>query len=248
MTGRAFLALLGVAAFGCAAPAPAPPAAETVAAAPARPPVPDETRRRQTVAVYPFDNNAITGRERLDFLSEWLPDVIGGTLREAGELRLVERRELLRILQEQKLGASDLASKEGRLRLGKMAGAQTLVFGGFTAVGETLRMDARVVDAESGLVVRTTGVQGAPQEARDLGRRLAADVAGGLGLDVSRRVTAAGVADDRALRAAEHFYRGVSLEKEGKKEQAIEAYRRAIEINRGDEEARRRLKQLLGAP
>ena len=241
------LALLGLLIGpGCSAPAPAP--VPGVAPAPARPAVADEVRRRQTIAVYPFDNNAVTSRERLDFLREWLPDVVGGTLRDAGELRLVERRELLRILQEQKLGSSELASKEGRLRLARMAGAQTLVFGGFTAIGDTLRIDSRIVDAESGVVVRTASVHGAPAEARSLGERLAREIADGLGLDVTRRTTAAGVTDDRALRGAEFFYEGLALEKEGKKEQAVEAYREAIRINREDEEARRRLKGLLAAP
>jgi curli biogenesis system outer membrane secretion channel CsgG len=225
---------------GCAAQAPPSPSSAAA--------VPDAARRRQTIAVYPFDNNAVTGRERLDFLREWLPDVVGDALREGGELRLVERRELLRILQEQKLGASALASKEGRLQLGKIAGAQTLVFGGFTAIAETLQIDARIVDAESSVVLKSVAVRGTAAEARTLGNELAEKVARDLGLEVARRTTAAGVTGGPALQAAERFYRGLALEKEGKKEQAIENYRQALEINRDDEEAKARLRKLLTNP
>jgi len=223
----------------------AAPAASAPALA-SRPP--DEVRRRQTIAVYPFENNAVTARERLDFLREWLPDVVGGQLREAGELRLVERRELVKILQEQKLGASEIASKEGRLRLGRMAGAQTLVFGGFTAIAGELHIDARIVDAESGLVTRSVTARGAVGEARRLGEELAGKVAANLGVEIARRTTAAGVTGDQALRAAELYYEGVALEQQGKKDDAIERYRQALEMNRNDEEARQRLKKLLTGP
>ncbi|MGH7856360.1 MAG: CsgG/HfaB family protein [Candidatus Binatia bacterium] len=238
-----FLAALLVALGGCTAkPAGPPPAAPgRLAALPAAP----EARRRQTIAVYPFENNAITGRERLDFLREWLPDVVGESLRQSAGLRLVERRELLRILQEQKLGASALASKEARIELGKMAGAQTLVFGGFTAIADRLQIDARIVDAESSLVLRSVTVRGEAGAARDLGTELAGKVAENLGLEVSRRTTMAGVTDSRALRKAELYYEGLSLEKQGKKEQAMERYREVLEIDGGDEEAKARLRKLL---
>src|SRR6058998_2680807 len=101
------------------------PASQPTAAAPA----PPASMRRQTVAVFPFANDGVAGHERLDFLCDWLADSLGAALQSSGDLRVVERRELLKILQEQKLGSSALASKEGRLELGKIAGAQTLIFG-----------------------------------------------------------------------------------------------------------------------
>lgn len=237
-----FLAALLVALGGCTAkPAGGPPAAPGSLAAATAP----EARRRQTIAVYPFENNAVTGRERLDFLREWLADVVGESLRESAGLRLVERRELLRILQEQKLGASALASRESRIELGKMAGAQTLVFGGFTAIADRLQIDARIVDAESSLVLKSVTVSGEAGAARDLGTELAGKVAANLGLEVSRRTTGAGVTDSRALRTAELYYEGLSLEKQGKMEQAIERYRQVLEIDGGDAEAKARLRKLL---
>src|SRR2546430_6686131 len=71
--------------------------------------------RRQTVAVFPFANDGVSGHERLDFLREWLADSLAATLQSSAELRVVERRELVKILQEQKLGSSELAPKERRL-------------------------------------------------------------------------------------------------------------------------------------
>jgi TolB-like protein len=202
--------------------------------------------RRQTVAVFPFDNNAVAERRRLDFLRDFLPDAIAARLGEEGALRVVERRELVKILAEQKLGASDLASQEGRIRLGRIAGAQTMVFGDFSAMADILQMDARVVDVESGAILESASVQGGASDTRRLAEQLCDQVASDLGLKIERAALAAGLGDSRDLRGAELYYAGVALERNGQTAEAIESYRRALEINRDDAEARNRLRRLLG--
>lgn len=224
-------------------------ACSTTAVAPPAPgaPITAPSLRRQTVAVLPFANDGVIGHERLDFLRDWLPDVIGVSLQRAGELRIVERRELLKILQEQKLGASTLASKEGRLRLGRIAGAQTMILGGFAAVGETLQISARIVDVESGMVLKSASVHGDVAAARALGSDLSRRLATDLGISVARAVQEAGMADNRSLTEAELFYQGLAQERRGETEQAIDSYRQALEIDPQDGQAREHLKKLLGA-
>ena len=221
------------------APAPAPPNAA--------PPPAAEGARRQTIAVFPFANDGVTGHERLEFLRDWLPDTIASTLETAGELRVVERREILHILEEQKLGSSALASKEGRVELGKIAGAQTMIFGDFAAIGDLLQISARVVDAESGVVLKSATARGAVGAARTLGEDLSQRLAHDLGLTVTRAARAAGVAGDRALAEAELYYRGLDHERRGESDAAIESYRQALEIDPNDREARAHLKKLLAA-
>src|SRR5262245_34245338 len=226
---------------GCASvpsPAPPPPAAAAVpAAAP--------STRRQTVAVFPFANDGVAGHGRLDFLRDWLPDSLAAALQSSGQLRVVERQELVKILEEQKLGASALASKEGRLRLGKIAGAQTLVWGDFAAVGDALQVSARIVDVETGVILKSATSHGSVGSARAVGEELSQRLAQDLGITIARNAQAAGLTDDRALAEAELFYQGLQLEKEGKTDPAIERYRQALEIDPNDSEARARLRKLL---
>jgi len=215
-----------------------------------RPAVPAESRgegrtRLQTIAVFPFDNNAVTDRERLDFLREWLPDAFAERITQSGEMRVVERRELLRILQEQKLAASDLAARETRLRLGRITGAQTLLFGGFSALAEQMQIDARIVDAESGVVLQSLSVRGDAGAARQLAGQLSDQLLNGLGLRATRQAVSAGLADSRSLAAAEHYYNGLAAERDGKTEEAIDSYQKALELNHDDATARERLEKLL---
>ena len=226
-------------------PATAPPSTPAAAAGAKR--EGGQSLRRQTVAVLPFSNDGLSGHERLDFLRDWLPDTIGASLGASGELRVIERRELLHVLEEQKLGSSELASKEGRLQLGKIAGAQTLVVGGFAAIGDVLQVNARIVDVESGVVLKSTSARGDVASARQLGEKVSKDLAQDLGIGVARAAAAAGVADERALAEAELFYQGVQHERQGDTDQAIDSYQRALKIDPNDGEARRHLTKLLGA-
>lgn len=208
---------------------------------------PADARRRQTIAVLPFDNLAVTGKERLDFLRDWLADVTTERLAGSGEITVVERRAIARVLAELKLGSSELAGSETRLRLGSILGARLLVLGGFTAVGEHLRIDARVVDVESGVVLRTHAADGPAAEARNLAARLGGEIATGLGLAVAKRAIEVRIDDPAALEASEAYYQGLAFEKAGRIDDAIDRYQRTLELAPDDREAKNRLRRLLEA-
>jgi tetratricopeptide (TPR) repeat protein len=57
------------------------------------------------------------------------------------------------VLAEQKLGASELADVDARLRLGRILGASRMVFGGYFALGEEVQVTMRVVDTATSRVV-----------------------------------------------------------------------------------------------
>jgi hypothetical protein len=57
------------------------------------------------------------------------------------------------LLAEQRLTAGALADEDSRLRLGKIVGAQRMVFGGFFVLGDEVQVHVRVVDTASSRVV-----------------------------------------------------------------------------------------------
>jgi len=75
-------------------------------------------------------------------------------------LPVVERQKLLLAVEELRLGSSVLADESTRLRLGKITGARRMVFGGYLSVGDRVRMDLRLVDVETGKVLRTASRTG----------------------------------------------------------------------------------------
>ena len=68
---------------------------------------------------------------------------------------VVERENLLRVLEEQHLGSSALADEQTRLRLGRIIGCRQMVFGAYQVIGETMRLDIRLVEVSSAKVLKT---------------------------------------------------------------------------------------------
>ena len=94
-------------------------------------------------------------------------------------LSVVERRKLLLAVEELRLGSSALAEESTRLRLGRITGARQMVFGGYLTVGNRVRIDLRLVDVETGKVLRTasrTGPAGGIDALLDLCGKAADDL------------------------------------------------------------------------
>ncbi|MFZ1985168.1 MAG: CsgG/HfaB family protein [Desulfatitalea sp.] len=88
-------------------------------------------------------------------MGEVLSGQIAARIGESGNYQMVERQHLLTAIEELHLGSSDLADPETRLRLGRIIGAQQMVFGAFQVIGKQLRLDLRRVDVASGKILKT---------------------------------------------------------------------------------------------
>jgi curli biogenesis system outer membrane secretion channel CsgG len=107
----------------------------------------------KTVAVWDLKNLSPGAFTRPD-LGQVLSGEIIQTIKQSGDIKVVEREKLVSILEELKLGSSELAEKSTRLKVGRMMGAKEMVFGSYMVVGNTMRVDLRRVDVETGKVVQ----------------------------------------------------------------------------------------------
>lgn len=107
------------------------------------------------IAVWDLENFSITENQILEDMQEFLTVKVTETLKEQGGYVVIERQKLLLALEELQLGSSELADENSRLEIGRLIGAQLMVFGGYQQVGEQLRIDLRMVEVESGAVLRT---------------------------------------------------------------------------------------------
>lgn len=139
MKGLGRLAGLGLALLAASAFAAAPPA-------------------EGPVAVMPFKN--LNQDATLEWLRLGIAETLLSDLRASGRVRVVEREQLDRALTELALQELRGTEESTAARAGRMAGARTVVLGSFQRAGKQLRLNARFVAVETGLVLGTAKVTG----------------------------------------------------------------------------------------
>jgi TolB-like protein len=172
-----------------------------------------------TIAVLDFTNSS--GQSDYDWLKVGLADMLATDLAASGKLRLVERRDLDKVLGEQELGQSGAVDESTAPRVGKLAGASRIAYGSFLANSGTLRIDAKVVDSETGAFVAAGSAQGEASLALSLEAELAGKLMAALGVD---RPAGAGTS---SIEAAKAYYSGLILFDSGKYEDAVALFKEA---------------------
>jgi TolB-like protein len=113
-----------------------------------------------TVAVLYFD---YTGKDQeLEVLRKGLAQMLISDLSATDTIRVVERDRLEDILSELKLQGSGKIDPKSAAKLGKLLGARYLVVGGYFDLQGALRVDARIIEVETGRVVKSFGTNGKP--------------------------------------------------------------------------------------
>jgi TolB-like protein len=158
-------------------------------------------------------------------------------------MRVIERQNLQLLLQEQRLALSGRVDENTAIEIGRMVGAQYVIHGQVTSIGETTRMDMRAVDAETGEVFEVQKVSGETTELLSLVVRIA-DIFSQQ-LHLTPPSARAGM-ENIPVQATIAFSRGVDFEDKGEPEQAIEQYERALEIHPGHRDAQKALVRLQG--
>lgn len=117
-------------------------------------PVPRTYGEGSVVAVWDLEDMSVTRHPALGEMQEFFTARISETLSTSGGYELVERQKLILALEELSLGSSALASETSRLEIGRVLGARLMVFGGYQLIGKQFRVDLRMVEVESGVVLR----------------------------------------------------------------------------------------------
>ena len=139
--------------------------------------------RKPTVAVLYFD---YTGKdEDLAVLRKGLAQMMISDLSSLDAVQLVERDRLEEVLVELKLGQSGKIDAATAARAGKLLGARYMILGGYFDLQGTLRVDARVVEVETGKVIQSVGTSGKPDDFLTVEQKLVGDIATVLGKQLS---------------------------------------------------------------
>jgi curli biogenesis system outer membrane secretion channel CsgG len=87
-------------------------------------------------------------------LGELLAAKVIETFKESGAFQVVERERLILALEELNLGSTALVDESTRLKIGRMVGARFMVFGSYFVLGAMMRLDLRLVEVETGRIVK----------------------------------------------------------------------------------------------
>jgi len=114
---------------------------------------PISSEKGNTIAVWDLDDLSpyVSSRPQL---GELLSGQVIETLQKRRDYTVVERERLLLVLEELHLGTSSLVDEATRLKLGKLIGARFMVFGGYQVLGDKIRVDLRMVEVETGKVLK----------------------------------------------------------------------------------------------
>jgi len=202
-----------------------------------------------SVAVLNFDNNSLFQKQDYSPLKRGLAEIVSTTLSNVSGLQLVERRRLDAIFDELKLSQSGMLSEMDGVEVGKLAGAQYLVFGSFMAGSKKrIRIDTRIVCVETGLTVKAEEVTGKQGRVLSLADKLCRKIVKNLSESFDNvNMEAAGRPRDIDFKALLYFSRGLDFTASGDTAAAVKEYRRSLQEEPSFILAKERLNSILKA-
>lgn len=201
---------------------------------------------QSTLAVLNFDNNSLVERERLEPLRFGLAQMFTSGLSHVQQLKLVERANLHRLIEEMQLTQAGVIDGPTAQQVGKVLGAQHVLLGGFVYLpNKKLRIDVRLVQVETGLTLRAGEETGKEGELFEMVKKLNQKLLRELAVRVSAAESAK-LDDARnvSFAAALLYSEGVALEERKEFKAARKKYEAALKVERDFEQARQRLQAL----
>ncbi len=101
-----------------------------------------------TAAVLTFQSNL----KKPENSGQLIADILSARIGVLGELSIVERQDIEKILEEQKLTLAGLVSPDKDVEVGKLLGAKLLITGRVTTAGQRIYLVCKVINAETSQV------------------------------------------------------------------------------------------------
>jgi len=188
---------------------------------------------RPGVAVLPFNNGGSYGQQKEDFdaLERGIAGMMISELSANPAARVVERQEIQRLVDEQNLGAQGRVEAGSVAKIGKLVGARYMVMGTFVDFYGDFRVDVRLINAETGEVVKTESERMQRDHLFDIIRNVAARLMKDANLPALPRQAS----DQRMSRqvpteALTYYSRALLYQDRGQKDKAVEMFNKALAI------------------
>ncbi len=159
-------------------------------------------------------------------------------------LTVIERQDLRKVLEEQRLALSGVVDEGTAIEVGRILGAQYMIFGAAVSVAGELRLDMRAVDVETSQILEAQKLQGGNEELLDMVTRAAdrfgEEIGGGRLTPLEERASHQTI----PVQATIEFSRGLDLEDRGELQDAMARYCLALSLFENFRDARRAVERL----
>jgi TolB-like protein len=207
---------------------------------------------RAGIAVLPFENAGSYGKDREDFdaLRRGIAGMLISELRQTGSVRLVDREQIQKLIDQQGSETADRVDVGTAAKIGKQVGARYVIAGTFVDVYGDFRVDARIIDAETGeilKVVRSDPKLGDRKQMFKIIQSVAERIADAAKLPPAPAAQAqAARARNVPTEALALYSRALLYQDRGDKQRAIEYYTKAVSAFPDYAEAKEGLRELRG--
>lgn len=202
---------------------------------------------RPAIAVFPFANGGSYGQDAENFeaLEIGVQQMLLTELAQNSSLRIVERSLLRDILAEQDLATAGRVDPQTAASVGRLVGARYIITGQFTDLYGDFRMDGRIINVETGEIIKTEQVRAQRERLYDLLVDLAGRMTDGVNLPpLPSNVRAARLDREIPAEAVTLYSRAQVYQDAGRTDRAIELYRSIADQFPEMTEAREALRQL----
>lgn len=103
---------------------------------------------------------ALNEEARKDNFGKIFTEVLTTSFAKSEAFKIIEREQLQKILKEFELTQSGIIDTSNAKQIGKMVGADAIVIGSVTKIGNDMRLDARIIDVESGIILTAEKSEG----------------------------------------------------------------------------------------
>jgi|TARA_B100000315_G_C14579281_1_gene589605 TolB-like protein len=197
----------------------------------------------KTVAISYFDNTS--GVSEYASLSKGLADMLITDLSNVKSIQIVEREKLESLLKEIDLGEGKFIDPNTAQKLGKGLGAGYMLTGSYLIMGETMRIDARLVDVGTGEISMAEEITGEKNSffelEKDLVNKLVASLNLGLSKSEERRIKKVQTESFESFSA---YSSSLDALDNGRYEESVEHLKKAVEYDEDFEIAWDRLDDL----
>lgn len=188
---------------------------------------------RPGIAIFAFANGGSYGAQKEDYdaLERGMAGMLISELGANPALRVVERENIQRLVDEQNLGASGRVDDQTAAKIGKIVGARYAVMGSFIDLYGDFRVDVRVVNVETSEIIKTEKVSMQREHLFDLVRTLAGALNKDLNLPpLSRQTSEQRMSRQIPTEALTYYSRALLYHDRGNHAQARVMFQKAIDV------------------